>query len=307
MADFETVRAAAQDLVLSKLSLAILFAKSSSPAISTVEDPATGDLVDLPDYRSAGILQKDAGLSITSNIDSSDIEGYGEVEPVRTIITKRTTAFNASFIETNREVIEKFWGIELDSTNLTVSSHGGVTVKAPVRPKNIFYRCILLGQDEVNGEDLYPYWILPKVKLTDVDSVDAKDDDAIQYRMTFQAFRDPEVGFSVLQGWCGKGWQLLVDKTGFVAPPTAIAVTPDPITVTVTAGSTHTSQLTVLASNGINRTPVATYTSADPTTATVSSTGLVTAVAVGSTTVNVSYDPPTGVPLTDSVAVTVTA
>jgi hypothetical protein len=305
MADFETVRAAAQDLVLSKLSLAILFARTTSPAITTVEDPATGDLVDLPDYRSAGILQKDAGLSITSNIDSSDIEGYGEVEPVRTIITKRTTAFNASFIETNREVIEKFWGVELDSTNLTVSPFGGVTVKAPVRPKNIFYRCILLGQDEVNGEDLFPYWIMPKVKLTDVDNIDAKDDDAIQYKMTFQAFRDPEVGFSVLQGWCGKGWQLLVDKTGFVQPPTAIAATPDPTTATVAAGPNHTRQISVLASNGINRTPSSTYTSSAPTIATVNSSGLITGLAAGTATITVTYDPPTGAALTDTVSVTV--
>ena len=301
MADFETVRAAAQDLVLSKLSLAILFAPMTSPAITTVEDPATGDLATLTGYKSAGILQKDAGLSITSNIDSSDIEGYGEVEPVRTIITKRTTAFNASFIETNREVIEKFWGVQLDSTNLTVSARGGVTVKAPVRPKNVFYRCILLGQDEVNGEDLFPYWILPKVKLTDVDNVDAKDDDAIQYRMTFQAFRDPEVGFSVLQGWCGPGWQLLVDKTGFVAVPTAIAATPDP--VTLSAGS-PTQQLSVLASNGINRTPSSTYSTSAAGVATVNASGLITRVGAGSATITVTYDPPTGAPLTDTVSVT---
>jgi len=305
MADFETVRAAAQDLVLSKLSLAILFAKSTAPAITTVEDPVTGDLVALPDYRSAGILQKDAGLSITSNIDSSDIEGYGEVEPVRTIITKRVTAFSAGFIETNREVIEKFWGVELDSTNLTVSAQGGVTVKAPVRPKNVFYRCILLGQDEVNGEDLYPYWILPKVKLTDVDNIDAKDDDAIQYKMTFQAFRDPEVGFSVLQGWCGPGWRLLVDKSGFVLAPTAIAATPDPTTATVAAGVNHTRQISVLASNGINRTPNCTYVSSAPTIASVSSTGLITGVAAGTATITCTYDPPTGAPLTDTVSVTV--
>lgn len=301
MADFETVRAAQQDLVLAQLSLAVLFAPMSSTGLTTVEDPATGDLVDLPDYRSAGILQKDAGVSITSNIDSSDIEGYGEVEPVRTIITKRTTAFNASFIETNREVIEKFWGVELDGSNLTVSAKGGVTVKAPVRPKNIFYRCILLGQDEVNGEDLFPYWILPRVKLTDVDNLDAKDDDAIQYSMTFQAFRDPELGFSVLQGWCGPGWRLLVDKTGFVAVPTDIVATP----ATATIAAAATQQITVTASNGINRTPDCTYSSSVPAKATVSSTGLVTGVATGSTVITVSYDPPTGPALTDTVAITV--
>lgn len=303
MADFETVRAAQQDLVLSKLSLAVLFARSSTTLLTTLEDPATGDLVDLPDYTSAGVIQKDAGLSITSDIESSDIEGYGEVEPVRTIITKRTTRFNAAFIETNREVIEKFWGVELDATNLTVSARGGVTVKTPPRPKNIFYRAILLGQDEVNGEDLFPYWIMPRVKLVEVDNMDFKDDAEIQYRMTFQAFRDPEGKFSVLQGWCGPGWRLLVDKTGFVAVPTAIVGTPDPVALSV---GTPSQQLTVTASNGVNRTPDATYVSSAPTFATVNAAGLVTRVAAGTATVTISYDPPTGAVLTDTVTVNVT-
>ncbi|AQT25707.1 major tail protein [Mycobacterium phage EniyanLRS] len=303
MADFENVRAAQQDLVLSKLSLAVLFARMDTPLLTTLEDPATGDLVELNDYRSAGFIQKDAGLSITSDIESSDIEGYGEVEPVRTIITKRTTRFNASFIETNREVIEKYWGIELDSTNMTVSAQGGVTVKAPPRPKNIFYRCVLLGQDEVNGEDLFPYWILPRVKLTEVDNMDFRDDAEIQYRMTFQAFRDPEGKFSVIQGWCGPGWRLLVDKTGFVAPPEAIVTSPDPITISVS----ETEQLEVLADNGINRTPNAKFESSDPTKASVSATGLVTGVAAGSATITVRYDPPTGDVLEDTVTVTVEA
>lgn len=301
MADFENVRAAQQDLVLSKLSLAVLFARMTSPLLTTIEDPATGDLADLDDYTSAGIIQKDAGLSITSDIESSDIEGYGEVEPVRTIITKRTTRFNASFIETNREVIEKFWGVELDSNNLTVSAQGGVTVKTPPRPKNIFYRCILLGQDEVNGEDLFPYWIMPRVKLVEVDNMDFKDDAEIQYRMTFQAFRDPEGKFSVLQGWCGPGWRLLVDKTGFVAVPAAIVATPATATVAV-AG---TQQISVVADNGINRTPNCTYVSSDPTKASVDAAGLVTGVATGTSTITVSYDPPTGAPLTDTVVITV--
>lgn len=302
MADFETVRAAQQDLVLAKLSLAVLFAPLSTPGISTIEDPTTGDLATLTGYKSAGIILKDADVSVTSDIESSDIEGYGEVEPVRTIITKRLTKWNASFIETNKEVIEKFWGVTLDNTNLTISAQGGVTVKAPNRPKNIFYRCILLGQDEVNGLNLFPYWIMPKVKLVEVDNMDFKDDGPITYAMTFQAYRDPEMGFTVLQGWCGPGWSLLVDKTGFVTPPTSIVATP--ATASLDAGS-PTQQITVMANNAINRTRQSTYTSSDPTKATVSSTGLVTRVAAGTCTITAKYDPPTGAELTAPV-VTIT-
>jgi hypothetical protein len=164
----------------------------------------------------------------------------------------------------------------------------------------------LLGQDEVNGEDLFPYWIMPRVKLVEVGDMDFKDDGEIQYRMTFQAFRDPEGRFSVLQGWCGPGWRLLVDKTGFVAVPTAIIVTPDPVAATVAAGANHTKQLVVTASNGVNHTPNATFVSASPLVATVSATGLVTGISVGSAVVTASYDPPTGAILTDTVTVNVT-
>ncbi|SLJ48218.1 Uncharacterised protein [Mycobacteroides abscessus subsp. abscessus] len=47
---------------------------------------------------------------------------------------------------------------------------------------------------------------MPRTKLVKVDNQDSKDDGAVTYKMTFQAFRDKEMGFSVLQGWCGPGW-----------------------------------------------------------------------------------------------------
>lgn len=303
MSDFEDVRAAQRDLVLSKLSLAVLFAPIETQAISTIEDPTNGELATLTGYTGAGIIEKDAGLSITNDIDSSDIEGYGEIEPVRTIIKSRKTSFNASFIETNRQVIEKYWGVNLDSSNLTVSAHGGTTVKAPPRPKNIHYRCILIGQDDVNGFDLYPYWILPKVKLSEVDNMDLKDDGPIEYRMTFQAFKDAGLGASVIQGWCGPGWRKLIDKSGFVSPPTAIDVT---ATGGASVAEGATKQLVVTADNGINRTPDATFSSATPAKATVDSSGLVTGVAAGTSVITATYQPPSGSALTDTITITVT-
>jgi hypothetical protein len=88
---------------------------------------------------------------------------------------------------------------------------------------------------------------------------------------------------------------------------TAINALPAVATVTAGAGANHTKQLVVKDSNGVDRTAVCTYASSDATKATVgASTGLVTGVASGSTTITATYvDPQTGTNLTDTVAITV--
>lgn len=291
MADFETIRDAKNELILADLHLAVLFAPYSTEPISTLEDDTTGDIVSLSAYRSAGIMEKGAGVSITNNIDSKDIEGYGESEPVRTIINKRVTDFKATFLETNITTLEKYWGTTF--SDVVPSTHGGVVLEAPALPKNIYYRCILLGQDDVDDDPLYTYWIMPKVKLQSVDNQDLKDDGAISYDLTFRAFRETSLGFSVAQGWCGPGWTHLVSRAGFVDAPTSLTVTASSGDTSVTAatGADHTAQLKAVGDNGINYTPLVSWSSSDPTKATVSSSGLVTGVAAGSATITASYLP----------------
>lgn len=299
MADFETIRDAKNALIRAHLHFAILFDSFDNDAVLTLEDPVTGDL-DVPDTaESAGVIEKKAGVSLTHNIDSTDIEGYGDAEPVRTIISKRTVSFDAEYLETNKIVLEKFWGtVFVEGENLTVSSTGGVTIDTPNLPDDLFYHAYLIAKDDVNGDDLWAYFIMPKVKLTKVDNQDSKDDGAVSYKMTFQAFRDDVTQVSMIQGWCGPGWLRLVDKTGFVAPLVSIAVTPTPISL----ASAATEQLVVTGNNDINYTPLAKFTSATPAKATVNAAGLVTAVATGSSVITAHY-----AGLTATVTVTVTA
>lgn len=300
MPDFETIRDAKNDLVLSNQHFAVLFDSSLNPGVTTLED-TDGGLILPATAQTAGIIEKGAGVSLTHDMSSNDIEGYGEADPVRTIISKRSISFEADFLETNRVVLEKFWGTVFNDDSLNVSDQGGVTIEAPSLPKNIFYRAYLIGMDDVNGQDLYSYYILPRVKLTNVSNQDNKDDGAVSYKMTFKAFRDAGLGFSVVQGWCGPGWRSLVHKTGFVTPPTDITVSPG--SVSVTAGGAG-SQLSVTGSNGINYTPDCTFSSSAPSKATVSAQGVVTGVSAGSATVTATFGGVTP-PLTATVNVTV--
>lgn len=76
-------------------------------------------------------------------------------------------------------------------------------------------------------------------------------------------------------------------------------------TVTAAGGADHTLQLKVTDANGDDKTSTSTYVSSDPTKATVgASTGLVTGVAAGPTTITASHVTPSGT-RTDTLAITV--
>lgn len=291
MADFENIRDAKNELVLASLHLAALFAPVASPVVTDLEDPATGDIISLDDYTSAGIIEKGAGVDLGNENNSTDIEGYGDADPVRTIINKRMVTFQANFLETNYQTLEKFWGTSL--SGVVPSTFGGVVIQAPALPKNIYYRCILLGLDDVDGHDLFPYWIMPRVKLDSIDNQSLKDDGAMSYNLTFKAFRDSNAGFSVAQGFTGPGWTHLVSRAGFVAAPTTATLAAVTGSLTGLTGPT-TKQLKLTGNNGINYTPLATFTSSTPSKATVNSTGLVTVpsgATSGSTTITATYLP----------------
>lgn len=307
MPDFETYRDAKNELVLADLHLAALFAPITTPVITSLEDPATGDLIALPDYRSAGLIEKGAGVDLGNDTNSTDIEAYGSAEPVRTIINKRTTSVKASFLETNITTLEKYWGTSF--SNVTPSTHGGVVLEAPSLPKNTYYRMILLGQDDVNDSPLYSYWIMPRVKLDSVDNQSLKDDGAATYDLTFKAFTDSTAGFSVAQGFCGPGWTHLVSRAGFIDAPSGaltVSAAAGSLNITASAGAGHTVQLKVIGSNGVNYTPLASFSSATPAKATVSSSGLVTGVSSGTSVITATYLPAgADTALTGSATVTV--
>lgn len=322
MANFDNIRSAKSELVLANLRLAVLFAPITSTALTTLEDPANGDLINLSTagYTSAGIIEKGAGVDFGNDMTSTDIEAYGDSDPVRTIISKRTTTFNADFLETNINTLEKFWGTSLSA--ITPTSYGGVVIQAPALPKNIYYRCILLGQDDVDGDDLFMYWLLPKVKLDKVDNQSFKDDGTVMYKMTFKAFKDSGTGFSVAQGFTGPGWAALTHRAGFAAAPTAITAqisTTDggatfasgwSLTASSVAAASLKRQAKVVGNNNINYTNAANYTSSNTAKATVDTNGVITVpqgATAGTATITATWLPyGATVALTSTQTVTLT-
>lgn len=297
--DISTYKGAVADLALAPLNLTVMLAPYSATAATTLEDPLTGDLSIPAAYQSMGHFQKAAGLNIMTDMQSQDIEAYGEADPIRTIISRRKTSFDFTMFQNQRNVLELIWAT--DFSDVQPSSFGGVVLQAPSKPQNKLYRAAVIGQDDRDGKLVWVYWLFPKVKLDSVDNQTLNDDGVLEYKPTLVAFKDDTLGYSVAQGFAGPGWADIVDEAGFKDAPSAITTNVTSTTVTAEAGANHTKQLIVTGSNGVNLTANATYVSSAPAKATVSSGGLITGVSAGSATVTVSYGGLTAV----TVAVTV--
>lgn len=300
MVDFYTLKDAQADLAIAPLNLTVLLAPYSVAPALTLESPTDGSLAVPAGYKSVGHFEKKAGLTLGNEFDSKDIEAYGEPEPIRTIINKRTTTFEFSMFQNQRNVLELIW--TQDFSHIQPSEFGGIVLEAPKVPKNIYYRAILVGLDDRNDREVWTYWLMPKVKLDKIDNQTLNDDNVIEYKPTMKAFRDDTVGYSVAQGFAGPGWRDIVATAGFGTALTAIDATPATASLTVASGASHTVQLLVEGDNGINYTPDVTFTSSAPAIASVSASGLVTGVAAGSATITAKK----GATLTDTVSVTVT-
>lgn len=218
MTDFATLKDAQADLAFAPLNLTVLLAPYSATPAETLE--GTDGSLDVPaEYQSVGHFAKKAGLQLSTDMSTQDIEAYGESDPIRTIISRRKTSFMFSMYQNQRNVLELIWAE--DYSNVTPSAHGGVVLPAPATPKNKYYRAALVGQDDRDGEEIWIYWLMPKVKLEKVDSQTLTDDNVIEYKPTLTAFKDETLGYSVAQGFAGPGWQSIVTQAGFGAIPQA--------------------------------------------------------------------------------------
>ena len=218
MTDFAALKDAQADLAFAPLNLTVLLAPYSATPAETLEG-ADGSL-DVPaEYQSVGHFAKKAGVQLSTDITSQDIEAYGESDPIRNIISRRKTSFMFSMFQNQRNVLELIAAEDFSTVQPT--AHGGVVLPNPATPKNRYYRAALIGQDDRDGQEIWIYWLMPKVKLDKVDSQTLNDDNVIEYKPTLTAFKDDVLGYSVAQGFAGPGWLEVLSLTGFGAPAQA--------------------------------------------------------------------------------------
>lgn len=296
------------DLELSACDTRVLLAPITTTPLTGLEDATNGGL-DLTKIGSSsafvtvGNHEKKAGVKISNKPSATDIMSSGQGSPTRKLFSESKKGITYVPQELKLINLQNSWGFTPSAVS-AVSAKGGFTIAIPELPARTLWRAILLAWDTFNGKDIFLYWIANKAEISDRDDINAANDSLLNHGIGMEFHTDPAVGSPVIFGACGAGLLDLAAATadnGLYVPATGITTTPaSTTTVTAAAGGSHTRQLTVKDSNGVDRTATATYSSDTLAKATVSSTGLITGVAAGSANVTATY-----LGFTATVAVTV--
>lgn len=206
--DFKTSRS---DLLLAPRQLGVLFAPYTASIVNTLEDAATGNLSIPETFEVMGLHEKKTGGSLSNAQDINDIESHGHGTPTRQLPTKRTVQLGIAPQESTKGNIERYWGADWSSVN--ASAHGGFVGGVPELPLTTKLRCLLIGEDDFEGDPIYLYWIGNKVQINKTSDQKLTDAEVLTYPYTVNFMADDVNKMPILVGICGPGWEALQDLT----------------------------------------------------------------------------------------------
>lgn len=297
MVTFASLKDKKDSLVIVPRDLLVLAAPWGTEIPDKLTD-ASGALIALPDgWDTAGEISRE-NAELSGNGSTENITGYGSLVPRRVIKTEESMKFNFKSQECRKLNYSMFFGS--DMSDVHVDASGEWRAYKSANADILYYSIILLGRDGSVGKELFPYWIFPKMSVSSSGSISLGMAAALEFPISLDAYEDEDFGPDgayVAFGQAGAGNLAIAAASGFAAPVTAIVVTP--ATASVAVGATTT--LSVEDQDGTPILAGVTFTSSDPTKATVSSAGVVTGVAAGSSTITATYQGHT-----DTCEVTVT-
>ncbi len=310
MSNISDLQAGQSDLELASADCAVLLRPAfGRPLLTSLEDTTNGGIDRAKTNTASGFVTvgnwtKAAGLKLTNSPTINEIKSHGKGSPTALIASEAEKSISYEPQEFKLINLKNSWGFD-DSAISAVSPKGGFTIQLPELPSILGWQALLISTTVFNGKECSKYWIFNKATVGKRGDIDLQDSDVIKHPVTLTAQEHPALpGVPVIFGVAGMGWLDLAAATAdgsIYAPATGITVTPTTQALTAAAGINHTKQLLVKDSNGVDRTATATYVSDTTAKATVSTTGLITAVAAGTANITATWNG-----FTASCAVTVT-
>lgn len=185
---------------------------TAAPIVISTLFGTTGDLATLPSgYFDMGWTD-DTGAVFDRKITTTDVSGWGTVDPLRMDITADTTTLVVNAYETNLVNIGLFTNVAQSA--LVAGANGVLAVPVPVATTPTLYRVLALGIDESPYGEIVIARYLPNAQVTDFKSQSYSMKDPISYGMTFTANLDSPSGYAQEMIYGGAGWQYMLTDAG---------------------------------------------------------------------------------------------
>jgi hypothetical protein len=218
MPDLETLADHKSQLIRKALEGSIFVAPFSAPPITTMTTGASSALTALPaGYVDVGFVEKKAAVTWSRKITTEEVLAWGDIFPVRRDITKDDSELKFSMLETQRQSLELYYGLDLSST-LPDPATSEVAFSQPSRPQTIFYRVFGLFQDGAGADAIYVGRFYPRASISDMSDQKWSDDtDPLLWEVSMSAVTDTDLGYPVRHFFGGPGWAGLLADLGFGA------------------------------------------------------------------------------------------
>ena len=218
MATFEDLREAKGALIRKALGGFIVVAPMDVEVPDKFVD-VDGGLIDLKalGYQKLGWLTKGDGINFSRDVEQQETESFGALEPTRIDFTKDVTSAAFRCQETNKQVLEMYYNLDL--SGVTADANNEFSFENEAQPSTIYRRMIYIAKDG-NGEDAkYIIKTMPKAIVSEVQEQAWSSESELSYGLTVKATSDDDLGFSVRHSFGGPGFGALLADMGFAADP----------------------------------------------------------------------------------------
>lgn len=218
MATFEDLREAKGALIRKALGGFIVVAPMDVEVPDKFVD-VDGGLIDLKalGYQKLGWLTKGDGINFSRDVEQQETESFGALEPTRIDFTKDVTSAAFRCQETNKQVLEMYYNLDL--SDVTADANNEFSFENEAQPSTIYRRMIYIAKDG-NGDDAkYIIKTMPKAIVSEVQEQAWSSESELSYGLTVKATSDDDLGFSVRHSFGGPGFGALLADMGFAAAP----------------------------------------------------------------------------------------
>ena len=216
MATFEDLREAKGALIRKALGGFIVVAPMDVDVPDKFVD-VDGGLIDLKalGYQKLGWLTKGDGINFSRDVEQQETESFGALEPTRIDFTKDVTSAAFRCQETNKQVLEMYYNLDL--SGVTADANNEFSFENEAQPSTIYRRMIYIAKDG-NGDDAkYIIKTMPKAIVSEVQEQAWSSESELSYGLTVKATSDDDLGFSVRHSFGGPGFGALLEDMGFAA------------------------------------------------------------------------------------------
>lgn len=202
----------------------VLYAPMSVPVPAAFTDGVSAEFQDLSNFKSLGMVDKAGAPTFRPEVESSDVEAWGALEPPRTDIISRKMTVSATLLETKRETLELHSGVDLSAITPDATT-GEIQWNDPTAPETRYGRLIFGMVDGSGDEQKWILRILPRATVTEIGEQSWSQDSALMYNLTWSAKIDEDLGYSLKNVICGPGVSALLADMGFTATAAVPLVT----------------------------------------------------------------------------------